>query len=139
MTSISKNTKILLAILVILVVVYFAVIKKNKPEQSNLVSSTPVVATTGSTPINVPLAQDFLTELLNVKNINLDLSIFSDPAFSSLRDSSIVLVQDGTEGRPNPFAPIGSDITIAPPLITPNTISTPTSTTPAENAGQKTN
>ena len=52
--------------------------------------------------------------LLNVKNIKLDDSIFSDIAFSNLRDSSITLIPDGTEGRPNPFAPIGSDASVAP-------------------------
>ena len=50
---------------------------------------------------------DFLPVLLNVKGIRLDDSIFVDPAFSTLRDSSILLVPDGTEGRKNPFAPIG--------------------------------
>lgn len=53
------------------------------------------------------LSQDFVTMLLGVKSIKLDDTIFSDPAFTSLRDSSILLVPDGTEGRPNPFAPIG--------------------------------
>ena len=73
--------------------------------------------------------QEFLPILLNVKSIKLDDSIFSDPAFQSLRDSSIVLVQDGNEGRPNPFAPIGFDnIGAAPAATTSGATSKPSTT-----------
>ena len=65
-------------------------------------------------------AGDFLTLLLNVKNIKLEDAIFSDPAFQGLTDSSITLEPDGNEGRPNPFAPLGQDIIPAPvPVPTP--------------------
>ncbi|CAN5506209.1 hypothetical protein BH10BAC1_BH10BAC1_21520 [soil metagenome] len=57
-------------------------------------------------------SSDFLPILLSVKNIQLNVGIFADQAFTSLHDSSILLVPDGTEGRPNPFAPIGSDAAI---------------------------
>jgi len=94
------------------------------------------------------LSRDFLPILLNVKGVRLDDAIFADQAFATLRDSSILLVPDGTEGRPNPFAPIGSenisattsgfenDISPAPnkspttPFsLTPTTKSTTTTTT----------
>lgn len=55
------------------------------------------------------ITSEFLSILLNIRNIKLDDSILSDPAFKSLKDSSIVLIQDSEEGRPNPFAPIGTD------------------------------
>lgn len=45
----------------------------------------------------------------SLSGIRLDTSIFSSPAFQSLRDSSIILIQKGNQGRPNPFAPIGFD------------------------------
>ena len=80
------------------------------PLVSSLVSELPVASPEGE---NSSLTQDFLTLLLSVKNIKLNDAIFSDSAFNSLRDSSITLTQDGNEGRPNPFAPLGSD-TIAP-------------------------
>lgn len=71
--------------------------------------------------------QEFLPILLNVKGIKLDDSIFYDPAFISLKDSSIVLVQDGNEGRPNPFAPIGYDnIGTTPSTTTPKSSTTKT-------------
>lgn len=55
------------------------------------------------------IAGDFLNLLLNVKNIRLDDSILRDPSFNNLRDSSITLIPDGNEGRPNPFAQFGND------------------------------
>lgn len=81
------------------------------PDDSSLVSSlgssVGVSGTPGSNTNITATNQDFLTILLNVKNIKLDDSIFSDPAFATLHDSTIVLVRDTTIGRPNPFAPIG--------------------------------
>lgn len=74
---------------------------------------TPVIAdTTGA---DTETEQDFLPVLLNVKRIRLDDAIFSDPAFLTLRDSTIILVPDGSEGRPNPFAPISSTNTNTTP------------------------
>ncbi len=109
MTPKIKNIIIFTVIAVVIILVYFFFIKK-EPNQANLVSSSdPTMPTPeGSIPNdNDLIAADFLSMLLNVKNINLDDSIFSDPAFLSLRDSSILLIPDGNEGRPNPFAPIG--------------------------------
>ena len=94
----------------VLILAYVYFIKSDGDEES-LVSSSPFAFDTGavSPGEGAVLGQEFLTLLLNVKNIRLDDSIFTDPAFATLRDSSIVLIQDGNEGRPNPFAPIGSD------------------------------
>lgn len=109
-----KNIIIFVTIAAIFVLIYIFFIKP-KPEEGSLVSSTsPVnvnetVSDTGSTNNTSLIAKDFLTLLLNVKDIKLNDSIFSDPAFNSLRDSSIVLEPDGTEGRPNPFAQFGSE------------------------------
>ncbi|MFA6520557.1 MAG: hypothetical protein WCT44_03050 [Candidatus Paceibacterota bacterium] len=64
------------------------------------------------------VAKDFLALLLNVRNIKLDDSVLSDPAFLNLQDSSIILTQDGTEGRPNPFAQFGND-TVSTAPVTP--------------------
>ncbi|MEK7219148.1 MAG: hypothetical protein AAB687_00545 [Patescibacteria group bacterium] len=122
-----KNIAILVTIVVVLVLSYIFFIKPST-DTTNLISATPVstpdmLARAGDSTV----ARDFLTLLLNVKNIKLDDTIFSDKAFTSLRDSSITLTTDGTEGRPNPFAPLGVD-NIAP--TTPFTISPDISTTP---------
>ena len=126
-----KNIIIFLAIGVALVLVYIFFIKSS-PEPGNLATTSNSAAIPDSTGTasdpNTAVGQEFLTLLLNVKNINLNDAIFTDPAFISLRDSSITLVQDGTEGRPNPFAPIGAEDI--------QTVPTPTDgTTPGTQAG----
>ena len=93
-----KNIAILVTIVVVLVLSYIFFIKPST-DTTNLFSATPVstpdmLARAGDSTV----ARDFLTLLLNVKNIKLDDTIFSDKAFTSLRDSSITLTTDGTEG-----------------------------------------
>ena len=100
-----KNAIIFVSIALVLILAYVFLIKKT-PEGENLVSfsgsQNNVVSNTSSS-----LDKDFLPLLLSVKNIKLDDSIFSDPAFIFLVDSSIVLTPDGNEGRSNPFALFG--------------------------------
>lgn len=87
-------------------------------------SSTDTGASTGA-----DLSGDFLATLLSVQSINLDDRIFTNPAFTSLQDFSRPLLPDTNPGRPNPFAPLGSDAqgvstqisTSNPSLITANT------------------
>ena len=126
MKSKIKSIIIFIIIGVVLVLVYLFFFKK-APEQTGLVSSTgeSVLPTAGTstTDQTSTIGQDFLALLLSVKSIKLDDSILSDQAFNSLKDSTIEIVGDGTEGRPNPFAPIGTDV-----LSTTN-ISTGTFTT----------
>lgn len=55
------------------------------------------------------ISQQFINQLVNLKAIKLNDDIFSSLAFQSLQDFSIVLVQPGNEGRPNPFAPFDAD------------------------------
>ena len=97
-----KNIIIGAVILAVLLAGYFFLGSKGK--EPNLVSAPALVP--AASPV---ISGEFLSLLLNVKNIKLDDSIFSNPAFSSLSDSSITLTPDGTEGRPNPFAPFGAE------------------------------
>lgn len=112
-----KNIIILGVIVAILVLSYVFFVKPS-PDTDSLVSITPLTNSNNATPGESSVAQDFLTLLLNVKNIKLDDAIFSDNVFMKLRDSSITLIGDGSEGRPNPFAPLGVD-NIAPAVTTP--------------------
>ena len=109
-----KNILIGVLMLGVLIVAYFMFIKK-APTDATLTSSSGITTTdqnTDSSTSGLGIGQDFISLLLSVKSIKLNDSIFSDPAFLSLKDSSILLmlVDDGSLGRPNPFAPIGSDI-----------------------------
>ena len=114
MSSKIKTIIILVVIGVILFLSYFLFFKP-APAQPNLTTITPttngaISNTSAVVGENISIGADFLSTLLSVKNIKLDDSIFNNGAFSTLRDSSIELIPDQNEGRPNPFAPIGSDI-----------------------------
>ncbi|MES3031754.1 MAG: hypothetical protein V4699_00725 [Patescibacteria group bacterium] len=120
-----KNIIIFLGIAAIFVAIYIFYIKGPSDDGVDaLVSSSPSPVASlqsGATPDSaVAVGGDFLTLLLSVKEIHLNTAIFSDDAFESLHDSSITLVPDGTEGRVNPFAPLGSDVVIPP--VTPSII-----------------
>ncbi len=52
--------------------------------------------------------QAILTLMNNLKNVNLDDSIFSDKTFASLISFERPL-REQIAGRPNPFLPIGAD------------------------------
>jgi len=130
-----RNIIIFIVIGAIFVLIYIFYIKKSPTDTASLISSTPdsaVSTSSGTIENNSKVAQDFLSLLLNVKSIKLDDTIFSDNAFESLHDSSITLTPDGNEGRPNPFAPLGTDIVAPPAASAPATTSTTTpSATPS--------
>jgi len=126
MTPKIKNIIIFVAIGLVLVLGYVFFLKPAPAEPSLTSSSDAGTSATGgttaSTDQNSAITQDFLSLLLSVKSITLDDSIFATPAFNSLQDSTIVLTPDGTQGRPNPFAPIGTDSSAAlPPVPTSGT------------------
>jgi len=137
MNSKIKNIIILVVVAVVLILVYFLFIKKGPVDSTTLTSSSGVPIAQGTTNTNevANISEDFISLLLSVKSIKLDDSIFQDPSFISLKDSSITLVQDGNEGRTNPFAPIGSEVAPTPtPTPTPAPTPTPTPTpTPNPN------
>jgi hypothetical protein len=55
------------------------------------------------------IGQEFISMLLNLQAINLDTTLFQEQAFLSLKNNSIEFRDPGGQGRPNPFAPIGTD------------------------------
>jgi hypothetical protein len=60
------------------------------------------------------VGQGFLDTLLSLRTIKLDRSLLDRDSFKSLRDFTKELIPQNNQGRPNPFAPIGTDIEIAP-------------------------
>lgn len=141
-----RNIIIFVAIAGVFILIYIFFIKPSSSPTTSLVSSpssttfpsvsnsTTTTNTTGSGP---SVAQDFLTLLLSVRNIKLNDTIFSDPAFNSLHDSSITLTPDATTGRPNPFAQFGNDVsttttTSIPPVTSTGTTTSPTNPTPVK-------
>ncbi len=118
MNSKIKNIIIFVGVAIALVLVYIFFIKKSPTADTALTSSgvpiTNSVGTKASTEETAQISKDFISLLLSVKSIKLDDSILKNSAFVSLKDSSIVLMQDGNEGRLNPFAPIGDESKTVP-------------------------
>lgn len=129
MNSTIKNAIIFIVIGGALFSVYFFFIKPD-PEQANLVTNSTslgegelVVGNTENLPnADSEIAKELLVVLLNVKNITLNDAILSDPAFKNLVDSTVTLIAEKNEGRPNPFAPIGSDALVPPANIVPSSL-----------------
>src|SRR3989344_2490379 len=116
----TKNIIILAIIAAVLILVYVFFVRTSSDTAALIFSSSGSAVSDVMEGGNSSINRDFLTLLLSVKNIKLDDTIFSDEAFSSLRDSSIILTPSGNEGRPNPFAPLGTDIiTSAPEAVAP--------------------
>ncbi|MDQ5883133.1 MAG: hypothetical protein QG654_45 [Patescibacteria group bacterium] len=118
----SKGLKILLMFLILAVfgaIAYFLL--GNEDFSLNVSPTASPLETTNSQPVSglaaqtTPdidadqIGQEFLTQLLNIRSIKLREDIFSRPAFISLTDFTIELIQLGNEGRENPFAPFGVD------------------------------
>ena len=126
-----RNIIIFLGLAAVFTAVYIYFIKSGPEQNLSIVSSSVNSATqnsassTSSDTQNV-IAKNFLSLLLNTKNIKLEDSIFSDKSFQSLIDSSIPLVPEVNAGRPNPFAQFGADSSAVPATTTPAT------TTPKE-------
>ncbi len=131
----TKNIIIFITIGVVLVLVYFFFIKKG-PEQPNLISTSPTTSLDTNIPNqNSPVVAEnnsFLSLLLNINSIKLDDSIFSDPTWNTLQNNSIVLEPDLNPGRPNPFAPLGTDL-ITNTTTDTNNLTTTTNTKATTN------
>jgi hypothetical protein len=100
MENLIKNKKLLAiaaAILVLIIGVFFLVNNNSSPDTSALIS-TPI------DPVETILGRELLAGLQKMKSIKLDLTIFGDPVFSSLKDFSHEIPKQPI-GRRNPFAP----------------------------------
>ena len=77
MASKIKNIIIFIVIGVVLIFVYIYFFKSKAPEASlTSTSGNPVIPSTNGSDANLSIGKDFLTVLLNVKNIKLDDSIY---------------------------------------------------------------
>ena len=126
-----RNIIIFIAIGAALVLAYVFIIKPSFNAQPALVSSSATATGTSGASASAAdgdaVAQNFLGLLFNVRNIKLNVGIFSDSAFASLHDSSVTLTPDTTIGRPNPFAQFG----VGDTKTATNNTTTTTTTTPS--------
>ncbi|MDQ5911879.1 MAG: hypothetical protein QG568_91 [Patescibacteria group bacterium] len=105
-----KTILIIVGIVILAFVGYSFMISGKKDVPASGVSKQAVgtSATATQTPVNANLdgpGKEFVTQLLAIQNIKLNLALFADPVFQGLQDwSREILPQEA--GRPNPFAPL---------------------------------
>lgn len=100
MSNLLKNLLIALGLAIILFVGYVVFIKGDSSSDSGLI--------TESSPSGTDLGletQQLLASLNELKSLDIDGRIFSDPLFASFRDFRTELGTE-PEGRSNPFAPV---------------------------------
>lgn len=94
---------------------------------------TVVITRVDASPLEATLGRTLLSTLVRLKSTTIDMSVFSDPVFTSLHDFGVIIASQPV-GRRNPFAPLGAGVSGAtegslPPVIpqgTPDTTSQPT-------------
>lgn len=108
----SNNKKIILALIALFALFAGTHIFQNetRAQEEPLVVPDAVPAEGGGS--GNQAGREILALLADMKSIKLDASIFFDPAFQSLVDTTVKLNEE-LKGRPNPFAPIGKDIVLS--------------------------
>ena len=100
-----KKYRIVILVIIVLILAFFVVrMFTGKSKNSNDV----LTSTNNTTQVSNIIGQQFVNQLITLKSVTLDTSLFSDPRFRTLQDSSQP-IPDQPYGRPNPFAPIGQD------------------------------
>lgn len=99
MTSSSKNIFILLGIATVVFAGYFFFIQR-EPAQPGVSDS--------SLQLMLQSTQAFIEYRQTLNKITFDFTLFEDDRFRMLRSYSEP-VEPKPEGRPNPFAPVGTD------------------------------
>jgi hypothetical protein len=125
MNSKLKNLIILIVLLVIVGFVYKMFFKKDTP--GAITSSSSSSSATVNT--NSTYGAEFLQQLLSLKVITLDDAILSSDPFNRLFDFTRVLTPDKNPGRPNPFAPIGTEGAVVLATPAPSAAPAPTPAT----------
>lgn len=114
--NISNNKKIILILIIILLAFFgywfFFLSKKdaqNAINQSNNQTNQNVTAQTPSS--NTQYDKDFVSSLIGLNSVNLDVSVLSSKTYKALNypDKPFVVNYSMDSGRDNPFLPIGSD------------------------------
>ena len=91
----TKQTIVLIAIMVLLGGTYWYFFMSNEPE----------VSLSATEPTD-PAEQQFLNLASKLSSISFDTSLFSDPRFTSLIDLTTP-IRPESQGRSDPFAPLG--------------------------------
>lgn len=123
-----KKTYTILTILVltggIVAYSYFGNVEQTKSAPLSS-TNTGIIDTQENVSANV--SNQFLRLLLSVNSITISNELFAKPTFLALKDFSTRLESDGSEGRPNPFAQLGTDQDLSGGTVVNNNGTTNTS------------
>lgn len=137
MKAIIRNIIILAVVIALGFAGYKMFFVQKTPVGNGGLATTSGVGATGTTSVATPasgsVGQDFLSLLLSVQSIKLDDSIFKSKAFESLQDFNRPIPPDTNPGRPNPFAPLGSDGGTAAVVVSTSNVSSITTGTATLN------
>ncbi len=91
------------------------------PAAGALPGGAPATTIPGATPTMLPggdngTVNEFSSLLSSINSINIDTSLFTNPAYRALRNYPVMLGTD-VIGRSNPFAPVGSDSSGGPQAV----------------------
>ncbi len=103
----SKNTILIVGLAAFLGIIGWYVLRGSPGDDALLV--TQQVATGAPNEAE----RDLVATLLQLRDVSLDGTIFTDPAFQSLVDYGIEIVPEPV-GRSNPFAPLPGNTLVAP-------------------------
>ncbi|MEA3399023.1 MAG: hypothetical protein U9R00_00730 [Patescibacteria group bacterium] len=98
----TKKTILIIVLIVCLGIIIFYFFNKNKEKDNSTLksrSSDEVMLEDNNEDLT------FLSTLLSLNNITIDLSLFSNESFKSLEDNTVQISKEEEVGRNNPFAP----------------------------------
>ena len=113
-----KKKIILIVLVIVMLVVFYNVFIKSSKTSSSVVtegSAFDTISIDQLTDAEQKIGGEFLDQLLNLESMTLSGEVFETASFNNLSDFTIELIRPGTEGRPNPFAPVGEDVPFATP------------------------
>ncbi len=81
-------------------------------------ADTGALTNVDASPLDGTLGRELLTTLARLKSTALDMSVFTDPVFTSLRDFGVEIAPQPV-GRRNPFAELGGAGASGKPAVIP--------------------
>jgi hypothetical protein len=99
--TLARHKLILIVVAIIIAgIAWYALSGGTPSSSSDLTSAAPTASAN-------PADQDLVNTLLTLRTVQLDGTIFTDPAFMSLKDFSTQIVPEPV-GRTDPFAPLSA-------------------------------
>jgi transcriptional/translational regulatory protein YebC/TACO1 len=106
---ISKNKKIIIIVVIIvfliILAIYFSSKSKSSSNEEASLESEVTDGITSTTLSDEEIKKDtaFLSTLLSLDKITIDVTLFSDESFKSLENNNVKIEKSEIIGRPNPF------------------------------------